>query len=102
MLEGWTWKLAAIWAKANEVAQKNEDFYNHERGAVDTAAADQSDELGYEVDVAFDYRWNPSVTLSGYLGYHFVGDFYSFENDANSELETTDVLSSGMRLSVQF
>lgn len=99
----WTWKLAAIWAKANEVAQDGKDFYNHDKGKLVTgAAADQSDDLGYELDVAFDYQWNPSVIFSGFLGYHFVGDFYAFSNEASDELSVSNVMSTGMKLSVSF
>lgn len=99
----WTWKMALLWAKASETAQEGADFYNHDKGVVDTAISDQSDDLGYEIDFSFDYQWNPSVTFSGFLGYHIVGDYYAFSNDpAQEELSLNNVMSSGFRMSVSF
>lgn len=101
----WTWKMSVLWAKANEVAKEGDEFYNHGKGAKGTTVAisDQSEELGYEADLAFEYQWNPSVTFSGYLGYHVVGDYYSFSNDpAEEELSLNNVMSSGFRLGVTF
>ncbi len=101
-VDEWTWRLSAMWATASEVAKKGEQFYDHDKKALVTANADQADDLGYEANIAFDYQWNPNVIFSGHLGYHFVGDYYSFANDANNELETTNVMSTGMNLSVSF
>jgi hypothetical protein len=97
----WTWKLSALWAKANQTAETGKKFYDHSRMAEVTATQDQSDDMGYELDVSFDYRWNPSVTYTGYLGYHFVGDYYAF-SDSTEELDLNNVMASGMRLSVSF
>jgi len=97
----WTWKLSALTAKANQVAENGKVFYNHAKQATATAIADQKDDLGYELDISFDYKWNPSVNFTGYLGYHFVGDYYKFSNDTE-ELSTTNVMASGMRLAVNF
>jgi hypothetical protein len=99
----WTWKLSALWAKANEVASKGEDFYDHENNAVVTNANDdQSDDLGYELDIEFDYQWNPTVVFSGHLGYHFVGDYYSFQNSSSETLGLSNVMSTGMQLAIKF
>lgn len=99
----WRWKLGLTWAKANNVAQTGKAFYDHEqRAVVSSANADQADDLGYEANVAFDYQWNPSLIFSGFFGYHFVGDYYAFANDANNELSTTNVMVTGMRLSINF
>ncbi len=100
----WTWKMSLLWAQANETAKEGDDFYNHDRGAVGTAAAgvaDQSADLGYEADISFEYQWNPSVNFSGFVGYHVVGDYYAFTNTAE-ELSLTNVLSSGFRLQIEF
>ncbi|MAZ49283.1 MAG: hypothetical protein CME65_12040 [Halobacteriovoraceae bacterium] len=97
----WSWKMGLVWAKANQVAKSGDDFYDHDARQVVTAAADQSDDMGYEANVSFDYQWNPSVVFTGYVGYHFVGDFYSFTN-TSEELETSDVMNTGMRFSVNF
>jgi len=97
----WRWKLSALWAKASQVAENGKTFYNHAKKEAVVATQDQKDDLGYEFDISFEYQWNPSVEFSGFLGYHVVGDYYKFSNDTE-ELETTDVMASGMRLSVNF
>jgi hypothetical protein len=97
------WNFAFITATADQVAQSGQRFYNHERGHRVTAASEtQSDDLGYEFDVSFDYLWNPNVTISGFLGYHFVGDYYKFNNNAASELAVKDTYTSGFRMAVHF
>jgi hypothetical protein len=101
-VDEWTWRLSAMMAKANEVASDGNDFYDHEKNAVVTAAADQSDDLGTELNVAFDYQWNPNVVFSGHLGYHLVGDYYSFINDADDEMSVTNVMATGMSLAINF
>lgn len=100
--DAWTWKFALIWAKANEVASNGKDFYDHTTMKYVTANEDQENALGTEFDMAFDYQWNSAVVVSGFLGYHFVGDFYKFDNNANTEISTSNVMASGMRLSVNF
>lgn len=97
----WRWKLSALWAKANQVAENGKQFYNHAKKKSVTATQDQADDLGYEFDISFEYQWNPAVEFSGFLAYHVVGDYYAFSNDTE-ELETTNVMASGMRLSVSF
>lgn len=97
----WRWKLSVLWAKANQVAETGKTYYNHTKKKSATATADQADDLGYEFDIAFEYQWNPAVKFSGFLAYHMVGDFYKFSNDTE-EIETTNVMASGMRLSVSF
>ncbi len=100
-LEEWKWTLSALWAKANEVAENGKEFYNHEKMSTATGAADQSDDLGTEFSVAFDYRWNTNVTFGAYAAYHMVGDYYSFTN-TDDDLSLSNVLASGMQLTVDF
>ncbi len=99
--EEWSWDLSMMWARANEVASNGDDFYDHSRKALVTATEDQSDDLGYEVNIGFDYQWNPNVVFSGNLGYHFVGDYYAFTN-TDEDLSLSNVMSSGMKLSINF
>ena len=100
-LEAWSWDISMMWAKANETAESGSDFYDHERKEVVAATEDQSDDLGYEVNIGFDYQWNPNVVFSGNLGYHFVGDYYAFSNTSD-ELSVTNIMSTGMSLSINF
>lgn len=97
----WTWKSALIMAKALETAKNGKDSYHHEEQYRFTGAADQDDDLGFELDLGFDYRWNPNVTISGYYGYWKVGDYYAFTNTAE-ELSLSNVHGGGMRATLEF
>ncbi len=101
--EAWRWYLGLVMAMANQTAQEGDTFYNQDAGAQSStpAASDQSDELGMELDVEFDYKWNPNVTVSGYLAYWQVGDFYAFDN-SGEDLETNDVTATGLTVSLDF
>ncbi len=101
--EKWLWKSALIFAKANEVAKTGQAFYNHEKGHLSNgaAAAEQKDDLGYELDLGFDYKWNPNILLGGFMGYHFVGDYFQFDNTANpAEVKNSFII--GLNLGLQF
>lgn len=101
--EAWRWYLGVVMAMANQTAQEGDTFYNQDAGAQSStaAASDQSDELGMELDIVFDYKWNPNVTVSGYLAYWQVGDFYAFDN-SGEDLETSDVTATGLSVSLDF
>jgi len=97
----WVLKGAAIMATAMETAKAGARGYHHEEGYSFTGAADQADDLGFEVDFGFDYKWNPNVTISGYYGYWKVGDYYSFTNTAK-ELSLDAVHGGGLRATLEF
>lgn len=97
----WTWSMAAIMATAMETAQNGKRAWHHEEAYRFTAAADQSDDYGTEIDLGFNYQWNPNVNFSGFLAYWLVGDYYSFSNTAN-KIATTNVLGAGLRLGIDF
>ncbi len=97
----WTWNLSLITAVANETAQANKDFYHHEEGGKFTAVKDQDTSYGMELDISFDYRWNTSTTLSGYMAYFAAGDYYAFTNTAQ-DLELEKPFATGMSLNVSF
>lgn len=97
----WTWSAAAIMANAMETAQAGKKAYHHQEHYRFTAAEDQAESYGTEVDLAFAYQWNPNVTVSGFIAYWLVGDYFAFSNEA-TELETTNVLGSGLRLGITF
>lgn len=99
----WTWKGAFIFANALETAEGGgKQAYHHENNYRFTSNAKQADDLGYEIDLGFDYKWNPNVTISGYYGYWIVGDYYSFNNDAANELSVSNVHGGGLRATLQF
>jgi hypothetical protein len=97
----WTWKSALIIAKAMETAQSGKDAYQHEEGYKFAAGQTQSDNLGWELDFGFDYRWNPNVTISGYYGYWKVGDYYSFTNAAET-LSLSNMHGGGVKATLEF
>lgn len=99
--DAWTWRLAFVMATAGEAASNGDDFYNHETKSYNTATADQEDDLGMEIDVAFDYQWNPNIVVTGYLAHWQVGDYYGFTNSGDG-IETSDVTASGLKLAMEF
>ncbi len=100
--EAWTWNLGFIWAKANETAQGGGELaYQHEKGVQYTSQFAQEDDLGFEIDAAVTYKWNPNLKVTGELGMHFLGGYYEYNNSASS-LETTNPLLAGLRVAVEF
>lgn len=97
----WTWKAAFITASALETAKAGEFAYHHEENYRFNSTQKQNNSLGYEVDLGFDYRWNPNVTVSGYYGYWAVGDYYTFNNSAQ-KLKTSNVHGGGLRATLEF
>ena len=97
----WLWKGALIMATALETAEAGKRAYHHEENYSFSSTADQSDDLGLELDFGFDYKWNPNVTISGYYGYWKVGDYYSFTNTAE-ELSLKNVHGGGLSATLEF
>jgi len=98
----WVWKSALIMAKALETAQGGDKTaYHHEESYSFTSNQKQSNDLGFELDFGFDYKWNPNVTISGYYGYWKVGDYYAFSNDTK-ELSVSSVHGGGLRATLEF
>ena len=77
----WLWNFAFVWARANETAQDGIKAFHHERNIAFSADGDQSSDYGFELDVDFQYNWNSNVSILGSLGYHIVGNYYSFDNN---------------------
>lgn len=97
----WTWKGALIMATALETASAGKDAYHHEENYRFASTQKQDNDLGFEVDIGFDYRWNPNVVISGYYAYWKVGDYYSFTNTA-TKLDTANVNGGGLRATLEF
>jgi hypothetical protein len=97
----WTWKSALIMASALETAQAGNRSYHHESNYSFASNQKQADDLGFELDFGFDYRWNPNVTISGYYAYWKVGDYYAFSNDTE-EIGLKNVHGGGLRATVEF
>lgn len=97
----WTWKAAGIMATALQTADANKRAYHHEENYAFQSTQKQDDNYGFELDVGFDYRWNPNVLISGYYAYWKVGDYYAFTNDVK-ELSLSNVHGGGLRATLEF
>jgi hypothetical protein len=75
--------------------------YHHEESYKFTSNQSQSDNLGWELDFGFDYRWNPNVTISGYYGYWKVGDYYAYSNDTDT-LSLSNMHGGGLKATLEF
>jgi hypothetical protein len=84
-----------------ETAQGGSRAYHHEESYSFDADESQSDNLGWELDFGFDYRWNPNVTISGYYGYWKVGDYYSFTNTTDT-LSLSNMHGGGVKATLEF
>jgi hypothetical protein len=97
----WVWKSALIMARALETADAGQRAYHHEQSYSFQSTKKQADDLGFELDFGFDYKWNPNVTISGYYGYWKVGDYYAFSNDTE-ELSVSNVHGGGLKATLEF
>ena len=98
----WVWKAAFVMANALETAEAGKRAYHHESNYSFDSDEKQANDLGFEVDFGFDYKWNPNVTISGYYGYWKVGDYYAFNDNATSELSLSNVHGGGLRATLEF
>ena len=97
----WSFKTSIITAKAQETAQMGSLSYNHSTNETFTAAADQQDDLGLEIDMDINYHWNTEIIVGGSLGYLFTGDYFAFTNTQNSNTPD-DSFVLQFRTAIQF
>ena len=100
--DAWSWRMDLIMANAIETASDGETFYSHSSNTYQVADGDQDADLGIEFDIAFDYKWSPSVVVTGYVGYYQVGSFYEFTNNSAEDIETADITASGFKVNIGF
>lgn len=99
----WVWKGAFVMANALETAKAGKRSYHHEENYMFNGNENQKKDYGYEVDLGFDYRWNPNVVISGYYGYWVVGDYYAFANsNAGDKIDVQNVHGGGLRATLEF
>lgn len=77
------WSGAFIYATANEVASTGKQAYNHLANRTFTSNANQDSSYGFEIDLDYTYLWSNEVNFGFSTGYHFVGDYYAFNNQSN-------------------
>ena len=97
----WALEFAAIYAQANETAEAGLAAYNHSNGQSFTAAFDQDDSLGLELDLTARYQWYPNVNVTFKLAYLSLGDYYAFTNTA-TELELENPWLASIGLGIEF
>lgn len=98
----WTWKSSFVMANALETAEGGgKQAYHHEENYRFTSTDKQDDDYGYEIDLGFDYRWNPNVVISGYYGYWFVGDYYEYSN-TGADFSVSNVHGGGLSATLEF
>jgi hypothetical protein len=97
----WTWKAAFVMANALRTAKAGGRGYHHEENYAFNSSYKQKSDYGYELDLGFDYRWNPNVMISGYYGYWKVGDYYAFTN-TGTDLSMQSVHGGGLRATLEF
>jgi hypothetical protein len=103
----WVWKGAVVMASALETNGSGALGYQHQDGYnfATTNGKKQSKNYGYEVDLGFDYRWNPNVTISGYYAYWAVGDYWAYAGGsatATKDLSVSNVHGGGLRATLEF
>lgn len=97
----WTWNMAYIYAKARETAVNGQRAYHHEESYAFTAAENQKDDLGQEIDLTFDYQWNPNLTFTGVVAYFMPGDYFKYTNGGSS-IDVKNQLASGFKVNLNF
>lgn len=98
----WTWDAAVIHAKAEETAKAGETSYNHATGKSFVAQTTQSDDLGTEVDLGFNYKWNNEVNIGGSAGYLLTGDYYAYTNDSTKRNDADNTFVLQLKTSLEF
>jgi len=80
------WKLRAglVYANALETASAGTRFYNTWQRKFVDATADQSSDLGWELDLGTTFNWDESFQFKFDLGWFFPGEFYAFSNTAQT------------------
>ena len=89
-VDKWSFNLGLIWANALETTEANSSaFFDHETNRRITKGSEpfesQGQGYGFEVDLDFDYQWNSNISIQGLLGYHFVGDYYQFDQSRDPQ-----------------
>lgn len=79
--DAWSFKSAVIYAVANEVPKAGQKAFDEKTNKSFDSVSSQEEDLGWEIDLGLDYRWNPNVLIAGDFGYHFVGNYYKFTNE---------------------
>lgn len=98
----WTWHGHVLMAKADEAAREGELSFQHETNRQAVANANQSDNLGVELNFGFNYQWNNELAIGASLAHLFTGDYYKFLDDQNNETGTKNMYLIQFSLGMTF
>jgi len=100
------WQLGGKWiyAVADKSAEAGQRYFNHwdRKYSTNAATVSQSNSLGQEIDLNWDYFWDSSTTFGIDSGIYLPGAFYKFAGDAGNSLATKPIMALVFRVGVQF
>ncbi len=99
--EKWTFNTAFIYAQAEQVAKAGNLAFNHMTNKSFTADFNQENDMGMELDLNLDYKWNSEVSIGSSLGYLFTGDYFGYTNTATPN-SVKDSFVAQIRSAVHF
>lgn len=95
------WNFAFIKAIAQEVSKGTGKAFNHDTNVAYNSSETQSDDMGMEFDISFDYHWNKEITIGGSFGYLMAGDYWAFSNSATTT-EADNAYALQLNTSIEF
>lgn len=99
----WSWDMAAIYARANEVATAGNPAFQHETNRrIENSSTNQASDMGLEFNFGFDYHWNHEIIFGSSVGYLFTGDYFTYSNDPTVELEADNTFLVQFRAGMSF
>lgn len=100
--ESWVFDTSFIYAIAKETATAGSQAYNHMTNQTFTAVTSQDDQLGYEIDLNIDYKWNNEITVGSSVAYLFTGDYWAYTNNASQPNVADNSFLLQLRTSIDF
>ncbi len=101
--ETWDWDFAIITAIAEETAKVGQTAYNHEANhRIANSLTDQSDSMGVELDINFNYKWNKEISIGGGLGYLMTGDYFTYTNSTTTTNTTANAFVLQLNTGIKF
>lgn len=100
--ESWVFNTAFIYAVAKETATAGSEAFNHTTNQTFTATTSQDDQLGYEIDLSIDYKWNNEITVGSSAAYLFTGEYWAYTNNAGQVNAADNSFLLQLRTSIDF
>jgi len=100
--ESWLFKSAFIWAVAKETATAGGNAFNHTSNQAFSAVTNQDDQLGYEIDLSIDYKWNNEITVGSSAAYLLTGEYWAYTNSTTQTNKAENSFLLQLRTSIDF